>query len=214
MPEFVDAEDDLHRKGARWWAFDTCNPNCSEAAVAYLGRSQADFCLVQEFREADTMAIQAKQRAATREGWGLAVTPAVCTSQGGISAGVGVAARSAYGMTVHDLGELPECAEGRIAACHVGAVCKGGFRILPVYLWHSEGLTARNLDLLQTLAQVISRLRGPWLLAGDFNITPQELSASGWLHLVRGLVHAPQAPTCGKKTIMGASTHTRPPDCG
>ena len=44
VPEFVDAEDDLHRKGARWWAFDTCNPNCSEAAVAYLGRSQADFC--------------------------------------------------------------------------------------------------------------------------------------------------------------------------
>ena len=83
---FVDAEDDLHRKGARWWAFDTCNPNCSEAAVEYLGRSQADFCLVQEFREADPVAIHAKQRAATRVGWGLAVTPAVCTSKGGISA--------------------------------------------------------------------------------------------------------------------------------
>ena len=97
VPEFVDTEDDSHRKGARWWAFDTCNPNCSEA-VAYLGRSQADFCLVQEFREADTMAIQAKQRAATRKGWGLAVTPAVCTAKGGISAGVGIAARSACGM--------------------------------------------------------------------------------------------------------------------
>ena len=199
VPVFVDAEDDLHRKGACWWAFDTCNPNCSEAAVEYLGRSQADFCLVQEFREADPVAIQAKQRAATREGWGLAVTPAVCTSKGGISAGVGIAARSVYGMTVHELGEIPECAEGRIAACHVGAVCKGGFHILSVYLWHSEGLTARNLDLLQTLAQVISRLRGPWLLAGDFNITPQELAASGWLQLVRGCFCAPQAPTCGKK---------------
>ena len=86
-PVFVDAEDDLHRKGARWWASDTCNPNCSEAAVEYLGRSQADFCLVQEFREADPVAIQAKQRVATRIGWGLAVTPAVCTSKGGISAG-------------------------------------------------------------------------------------------------------------------------------
>ena len=141
----------------------------------------------------------AKQRAATRVGWGLAVPPAVCTSKGGISAGVGIAARSAYGMTVHELGEIPECAEGRIAACHVGAVCKGGFHILSVYLWHSEGLTARNLDLLQTLAHVISRLRGPWLLAGDFNITPQELVASGWLQLVRGCCCAPQAPTCGKK---------------
>ena len=185
VPVFVDAEDDLHRKGARWWAFDTCNPNCSEAAVEYLGRSQADFCLAQEFREADPVAIQAKQRAATREGWGLAVTSAVCTSKGGISAGVvGIAARSAYGMTVHELGEIPQCAEGRIAACHVGAVCKGGFHILSVYLWHSD------LDLLQTLAQVISRLRGPWLLAGDFNITPE---------LVRGCCCGPQAPTCGKK---------------
>ena len=155
---------------------------------------------MQEFREADPVAIHAKQRVATRVGWGLAVTPAVCTSKGGISAGVGIAARSAYGMTVHQLGEIPECAEGRIAACHVGAVCKGVFHILSVYLWHSEGLTARNLDLLQTLAHVISRLRGPWLLAGDFNITPQELVASGWLQLVRGCCRAPQAPTCGKKT--------------
>ena len=120
VPEFVDAEDDLHRKGARWWAFDTCNPNCSGAGVEYLGRSQADFCLVQEFREADPVAIQAKQRAAARAGWGLAVTPAVCTSKGGISAGVGIAARSAYGMTVHELGEIPECAEGRIAGVPCG----------------------------------------------------------------------------------------------
>ena len=102
-------------------------------------------------------------------------------------------------MTVHEVGEIPECAEGRIAACHVGAVCKGRFHILSVYLWHSEGLTARNLDLLQTLAQVTSRLRGPWLLAGDFNITPQELVASGWLQLVRRCCCAPLAPTCGKK---------------
>ena len=210
VPEFVDAEDDLPRKGARWWAFDTCNPNCSGTGVEYLGRSQADFCFVQEFREADPVAIQAKQRAAAREGCCLAVTPAVCTSKGGISAGVGIAARSAYGMTVHELGEIPECAEGRIAACHVGAVCKGGFHILSVYLWHSEGLTARNLDLLQTLAQVIYRLRGPWLLAGDFNFTPQELVASGWLQLVRGRVCAPQAPTCGKKTY-GTRIRDRPP---
>ena len=134
VPQFVDTEDDLHRNGARWWAFDTCNPNCSEVAVAYLGRSQADCCLVQEFREAGTVAIQAKQRAATRKGWELAVTPAVRTAKGGISAGVGIAARSAYGMVEYDLGELPACAEGRIAACHVGAVCRGGFHIVSVYL--------------------------------------------------------------------------------
>ena len=234
VPEFVDAEDDLHRKGARWWAFDTCNPNCSEAVEEYLRRSQADFCLVQEFRGADSTAIQAKQRAAAREGWGLAVTPAICTPKGGISAGVGVAARSAYGMTVHELGEIPECAKGRIAACHVGAVCKGGFHILSVYLWHSEGLTARNLDVLQTLAQVISRLRGPWLLAGDFNITSQEflpLAGYIWFGDLSVLLRPP--PVVRKRmtsllspplllgsslaclwSIMGAFTHTRPSGCG
>ena len=152
---------------------------------ASLGRSQADFCLVQEFRETDTMAILAKQRAATREGWGLAVTPAVVL-EWALLLGLRMGWLS---MILENF--LRVCAEGRIAACHVGAVCRGGFHILSVYLWHSEGLTARNLHLLQTLAQVISRLRGPWLLAGDFNITPQELSASGWFQLVRGLVHAP-----------------------
>ena len=111
---------------------------------------------------------------------------------------LGIAARSAYGMTVHELGEIPECAEGLLRAMWERCA-KGDFTFFRCTCGIREGLTARNLDLLQTLAHVISRLRGPWLLAGDFNITPQELVASGWLQLVRGCCCAPQAPTCGKK---------------
>jgi len=69
-----------------------------------------------------------------------------------------------------------------------------------MYVWCSEGLSRRNLDLLQSAAQVIAGLHGPWVLAADFNFPPEVLRDSGWLSLVRGKIIAPDAPTCGRKT--------------
>ena len=46
-----------------------------------------------------------------------------------------------------------------------------------------EGLSQRNLDLLQCLAGVLARLQGPWIVAGDFNMVPDTLRSSGWLAL-------------------------------
>ena len=68
---------------------------------------------------------------------------------------------------------------------------------MSVYLCCSEGLSRRNLDLLQSLAQVIDSLHGPWIVAADFNMSPEVLRSSGWLNLVHGRVVAPSAPTCG-----------------
>ena len=40
---------------------------------------------------------------------------------------------------------------------------------------------------------------GPWILGGDWNCTPAELGATGWLRKVGGIIHAPQAATCNGK---------------
>ena len=79
----------------------------------------------------------------------------------------------------------------------VGSICKGGIYVITVYLYHSEGLSDRNLNILQALAAIISRLKGPWIIAGDFNLDPAEVIGSGWLMLVDGLLRAPVVETCG-----------------
>ena len=54
-----------------------------------------------------------------------------------------------------------------------------------------EGLTPRNLNLLQAVAEMTRRLRGPWLLGGDFNLAPEILRQSGWLDLSTGGIIQP-----------------------
>ena len=199
VPEFVSAEDDVHSHQGLW-AVDTVNPNCAKGVQKYLGKSMADFVMVQELKAHGLAACQAEERAARREGWGLVTESAVLTDKGGVSAGVGVAARLHFGMTKHTIDLDASCCKGRIAATHVGAVCRGGIHVLSAYLWCSEGLTPRNLDLLQSIAQVIAKLFGPWCLAADWNLNPEALRASGWLDLVQGCIVVPGGPTCGKET--------------
>ena len=56
--------------------------------------------------------------------------------------------------------------------------------------------TKCNLDLLDTIAFTLGGLVGPWILGGDWNCTPADLAATGWLQKVGGVIHAPNAPTC------------------
>jgi hypothetical protein len=58
-----------------------------------------------------------------------------------------------------------------------------------------------NLDWLQAAAGVLSTLKGTWVLAADFNCTPQQLEETGWLRLVQGKIVAPQLATCHKRVI-------------
>ncbi len=78
----------------------------------------------------------------------------------------------------------------------VGAICKGGVHFGSVYCRTAEGLTDLNLDILQDIAVDLASVRGPWVLGGDWNVTPEALAASGWLALVNGTVIAPPTPTC------------------
>ena len=52
------------------------------------------------------------------------------------------------------------------------------------------------MALLEEAAAIVCVLRGPWVIAGDWNIEPATLLASGWVDLVDGAIIAPQLPTC------------------
>ena len=70
---------------------------------------------------------------------------------------------------------------GRTQHSGVGAVDWGGGL-------HS-GLSKRNLDLLNGVAQLIASIDGPWVVGG-------ELRASGWHDIVNSTIHASAATTC------------------
>ena len=76
-------------------------------------------------------------------------------------------------------------------------VLRGGVMLISVYLWHTEGLTTRNLAILNAAGEAVARHGGPWIMVGDFNMTPEELQgAHEWLRKIGGKITAPREPTC------------------
>ena len=73
---------------------------------------------------------------------------------------------------------------------------KGGVHIFSVYLWAGEGLTARNVALLQRLELLIKSTRGPWIACGDWNVDAPVLQRAGWPRRLCGQLFAPSTPTC------------------
>ena len=201
--EEVELGDASHRE-CNLWACDSYNGNCSKRALTLLKQTGADFCMLQELRVLEEHC-GATEREAAWAGWSLSVEPARRTEAGCASAGVGVAVRSCMGMAQpRHIGEAVESFQELSSRVHVrwvSSVCRGGIYVISIYLFHSEGLSTRNLDLLQAVAAIISRLKAPWVLAGDFNVEPQQLSDSGWLLLVGGVVKAPAVETCGKVVL-------------
>ena len=77
---------------------------------------------------------------------------------------------------------LPAGLHGRLQIKWTGAVCPGGFCLGSPYLVSGIGVKAkRNEEFLHMIAAVLSTLNGKWILAGDFNCTPEQLADTGWL---------------------------------
>ena len=57
-----------------------------------------------------------------------------------------------------------------------------------------------NMRILSEVACFLRGLRGPCIIGGDFNMTPQVLAESAWLREVGGVIVAPSLPTCNGAT--------------
>jgi len=197
----VGLKDRSHRD-LGWWAFDSVNANAWPGAAEHLASTAADFTAVQEAK-VEAQEVNDIEASSRGLGWRCSVGVCLHADGGGRSAGVAVAYRSHVGMAdACDDDVLPENLLGRFRVKKMGAVCKGGVHFASAYLHSSIGATHHlNLDLLQSVAAVLSTLSGPWILAADFNCTPAELMATGWPKLVGGTIVAPLLPTCGERTI-------------
>ena len=197
--------DASHRK-AGWWAVDTNNPNSWQTGgSAYVAESTADVILTQEVKIAEGYPQEAAEQAARTAKWKVSIEPCLITAAGGKSAGTAVATRSYIGMSTPKAVATSQHLhpQGHLAIRRVAAMGRGGVHIGSIYCFseaneggiHSES----NLGLLKSAAFTINSLVGPWIVGGDWNCTPADLTKTGWLDKVGGVIHAPSSPTCNGK---------------
>ena len=140
------------------------------------------------------------QAQAKKIGWTLHGSQAAAANRSEGKAGVCIAARQKVG--IGRAGSLPidlspRGSEGRLAAAWIDGVVKGGLLFLSLYLFDSEGLSDRNVELLERAGAAVVQHGGPWAIGGDFNMTPGELSGVAYLiRRMRGTIVAPKVPTC------------------
>ncbi len=194
------AQDTAHRaKGI--WAFDSANAGGWTGSRSYLMKSAADAVMLQETRRQDSQTAEAED-AAQHHGWRLSLRAANPTEAGRTSAGVGIAVRRHVGMSgqVDALIESFHSLRGRVAIRRMAAVCRGGLALVSVYFHDAPGIPPENVEMMRDLAVVLAAIQGPWVLAADWNMEPEEVIGTGFPALVDGTLVAPSLPTCNAAT--------------
>ncbi len=115
-------------------------------------------------------------------GWKLGPAEAVRTAKGGASAGTAVVVPSHVGWGAVRQGSWEIDAgptnRGRLAAAWVQAGIVGGMLVISVYLHTNEGMTPRNRRLVNVALALAVSFGGAWVIAGDFNSSPQEMQGA------------------------------------
>jgi len=183
-------------KECKLWAVDTSNPNSwTSAENTVMLKSSADVILLQETKRYG-FATAKMVTAARNIGWNAVPSEALRTAADKASGGCMVAARKGNGITPHPDSLVKDGFGHRIKLAWVAGFLAGGLHIGSVYLKDGVGLDDTNLELLQEIAGALKQLQGPWVLGGDWNVTPQILAQSKWLDMIGGMIVAPDAPTC------------------
>ncbi len=164
------------------------------------GNRKAAVVLLQEHL-ARGDAVADLQHAARRCGFKLAPNEAAQGKGGGPSAGVAIAVPLHRGWggiqgPVWDLS--PAASPGRLVGAWVQAGPRGGMFCFTVYLWTSEGMSPRNVGLVEAALAAATTSGGAWIVGADWNVTPSELKGAVGRLLDRAgaVVKAPAEATC------------------
>ena len=183
-------------------AYDTCNANAWRQAADYMNATGADAVLFQETRVPPGLRTAEAEQTARNSKWTASLEPCVVTAAGGLSAGVGFAVKPHTGLSLPAvaLDAIAGLDGARFGLRRVGGICPGWLHVGSCYLTSAVGVTAQcNLKLLEGMAFALGQLRGPWIVGGDWNCTPADLTSTGWLQLTGGVIFAPGSPTCNGK---------------
>ncbi len=216
ISDLTGVADDGHTK-LGMWALDVVNPNAWRAAIAHADRSSADALMILEARRTPGTQQRAAERAAKKVGWSMTVEPSVPSAGSGPSkGGVAVGVRSHMALAAATISDDDGILATRFRMAWWGGYLAGGMHLGALYLYSGEGLSERNKEILEVVARVLRRIRGPWALGIDAQMSPEALAAYGWLGLVNGHCFAPAKPdgdtgivyfvtsACLRGTIVGA----------
>ena len=81
---------------------------------------------------------------------------------------------------------------GRLTMAWVDAY--KGIYVVSVYLYDGDGLSERNMAILQHLAKQLATLAAPWIVGGDFNIEPHALEQGHWWGALGAIFVVPETP--------------------
>jgi len=175
-------------------SIDSWNMNAWLTGNEAAARSSADAVALQETRTTDSETRDRQECAKSAQGWNARINLAVTTEEGGRSAGVAIMAKKHIGYSSAANDSIATNMRSRIASAWVNTSRKGGFHVITVYLWTAEGMTPRNIEIMAEVSKLTKVLRGPWVVAGDFNVNPEALKQ--WAIDNRATIHHSKAPTC------------------
>ena len=216
-------EEVEHKRGRRpeWVDIVQLNssgiPQLKKALEHYAGKGQKEgeeacevAMLACQEHHAAGVAWTDLQHYARGQGWNLQGAKATPGEAGAWSSGTGIAVKSKIGMgrvggLPHDIS--PPGSEGKVSVCWADGVLRGGILCVSVYLWHTEGLSERNCQILEAAGKAVCQHGGAWCIIGDFNMTAEQLLAGmgHWVTRIGGKINAPKEFTCrsrnGGRTI-------------
>jgi hypothetical protein len=186
------------------WHIDTINITSwasFEGIEAYWlnkghGLSAPDLCFVQELARTSDQTYQV-EKSAFGSGWNTVVVPSVATVGAtglpGKSAGVAILAQRPRGLLAYgdSPGIGPPPFPGRVAAALWPAVLSRGVLVISVYLFCSEGMSSRNIAIMEYVLLLTKVARCPFIIGGDFNISPSCMDAAGFPQQLGGTIVAP-----------------------
>ena len=77
--------------------------------------------------------------------------------------------------------------------------------VVTVYLFTAEGLSLRNLAILEQILLYIQFCKGPSVVVGDWQVTPQELQTTRWMERAQLVVANPAGVTATCATGFGGA---------
>ena len=193
---------EIRTNAPRTWLLDLVNGTDWGPSLAFLGTTAADVVALQECKRATPVEVAEAEDAARKLKWSLRVSPAIATPSGGRSAGVAVGAKSYYGLGRSPITPTDKAAASRLTSGWFPGIARGGVHVISLYLWAGLDLThPKNRALLECCCRYVLALDGLWIIAADWQNSPDDLRASKWPEMMHGVIHASSLPTCGNNII-------------
>ncbi len=195
-------EDSAKAAGQFTMIMETANSTGWRALKNRLNSTSAHVLYAQETR-IRACDVPTASNWASRRGWKSVWCPAIRGRRGGPAAGVAVFVKDFIGLRLPPRGGQTVYA-GRAVACVIDAPGYRPFLAVSAYGFTSKGATSDNAGLLRSIGQRIRCQGEGWqfVVAGDFNMTPEQMAAAGFAEQLGGVIVKPSTTrgTCRTPT--------------